>query len=85
MIALFGARYFQLRAPAMIISCALGGYVGSIIFYSGFSFFLIMRSISTGNYLLLVRPFIFPYHLTFVLAGLCSGALVLAISKAHSA
>lgn len=82
-VVLCATRYFELSDPAAIVSSALGGYAGSVISYSGLSFAWIVRSINNENYLLLIRPFIFPYHLTFVLAGLCAALLVIAMSKAY--
>ena len=82
LIALCGTRYFRLHVPAMVLSCAIGGYLGSVVAYTCFAFSAIARGVDAGNYSFILRPLVVPFHLPFILAGFGTGLLILVISMA---
>jgi len=73
----------RLNTVALILTAALGGYLGSLIAYCYFDFATIEKMIARGDYYILIRPFVLPTHIIFVFAGGLSVLLMISFVKAY--
>jgi succinate-acetate transporter protein len=84
-LAICMAWLCQLNAVAFVGASALGGYVGSFLAYCYFDWTAMEKMVNKSHYYVLIRPFVLPTHLIFIVAGAVAALLMLVLCRAYVA